>query len=231
MQKEYLPRVLVGCPTSEHKNYALKEYAIGIKSLSYGNFDVLIADNSENDGYINKIKELKLPVVKGPYSEFAKQRIVDSRNILRERVLNENYDYFLSLEQDVIPPKDVIQRLLSHGKEIVSGVYFTYPVSNKGSALTPLLWKKDGKDAIKFLSEKEISANRLIEVAACGLGCVLIHKDVLKKIKFRHDKKFEGFDDIWFGYDTFNAGFKIFADTSIKCKHLIRGWSWDGLKE
>jgi len=81
------------------------------------------------------------------------------------------------------------------------------------------------------MSEKEVDLPRFIEVGACGLGCVLIHKDVLKKIKFRFDKKYEGFDDIWFAYDAFNNNFKIFADTSIKCKHLIKGWNWEGIKE
>ncbi len=231
MKKGNLPKILVGCPTSDHKDYALERYAEGIKSLIYANFDVLIVDNSKDDDYLNKIKLLKLPAIKGPYSESAKQRIVDSRNILREKTLKEGYDYFLSLEQDVIPPKDMIQKLLKHKKEIISGVYFTYQNANGITELTPLLWKKTGKDAIKFLSEKEISANRIIEVAACGLGCVLIHKNVLEKIKFRYDKNFEGFDDIWFGYDSFNAGFKIYADTSIKCQHLIEGWSWNGIKE
>ena len=226
-----LPRVLVGCPTSDHKGYALESYAKGIKSLSYGNFDALIVDNSKDDEYIKRIKVMRLPAVKGHYSDFARQRIVDSRNMLRKHALDRNYDYFFSLEQDVVPPSDAIQRLLGHGKDIVSGLYFTYQANNGVNSLIPLLWKKQGKDSIRFISGQEISANKLIEVAACGLGCVLIHRNVLERIKFRYDKKFEGFDDIWFGYDAFNAGFKIFADTSVRCKHLINGWSWNGIKE
>lgn len=227
-----IPKVLVGCPTSDHKSYALERYAEGLKSLTYENFDILIVDNSKNDKYLRKVKGLGIPVVKGPYSDSARQRIIDSRNILGQKALDKGYDYFFSLEQDVIPPKDVIQRLLKHNKEIVSGIYFTYQ-NNKGVnlGLAPVLWKKVGKDGLKVMSEKEVIGSRLIEVGACGLGCILIHKDVFKKIKFRFGKEYEGFDDIWFSYDAFNNGFKIFADTSIKCKHLIKGWSWEGIKE
>jgi len=96
-------RVLVGCPTSEHKEYCLKEYANLLRSLTYDNFDVLLVDNSKDDRYYNKIKSLGIPVIKDKYLEGAKNRIVHSRNILRERVLNGGYDYFFSLEQDVIP--------------------------------------------------------------------------------------------------------------------------------
>lgn len=225
------PKILVGCPTSNHKNYALERYAKGVKSLSYDNFDVLLVDNSRNDNYIKKIKSLDLPVAKGPYSDAARQRIIDSRNVLRQKVLDEGYDYFLSLEQDIIPPEDVIQKLLSHDKKIVTGVYFSYQTNNDVTLLVPLLWKRVSKDEVRFMLEKEVVEPKLMEVDACGVGCILIHRDVLQKVKFRYDKNDAGFDDVWFCKDAFDSGFKIFADTSVKCKHLIEGWSWKGIKK
>lgn len=227
-----LPKVLVGCPTSSHKSYCLNEYVKGVKSLTYDNFDILLVDNSKDNLYFNDIKNFGLPVVKGPFDESARQRIVDSRNILRQKVLDGNYDYFLSLEQDVIPPPDIIQRLLKHKKSIVSGIYFTYQENNGiNLGLRPVLWKKTGKNGLSIMTEKEFFEPGLIEVGACGLGCVLIHKDVLKKVNFRFGKEYDGFDDMWFCYDSFNSGFKIYADTSAKCKHLIIGWNWKGIKE
>lgn len=225
------PKILVGCPTSNHKNYALKHYVKGVKALRYDNFDILIVDNSKSDNYMEKIQSLGLPVIKGPYSDSARQRIIDSRNILRQKVLDEGYDYFFSLEQDVIPPKDVIQRLLNHNKKIVTGVYFSYQTNNDVTLLVPLLWQRVAKNEVRFMLEKEIAEPRLVEVGACGVGCVLIHRDVLEKVKFRFDRNDKGFDDMWFCLDAFNAGFKIFADTSVKCKHLIKGWSWDGVRK
>src|SRR3989344_5621889 len=126
MHKTNHPKVLIGCPTSDFKAYALERYANGLKGLTYNNFDILIVDNSKDDSYLKSIRKLGLNAVKGLYSELARQRIVDSRNILREYVLNNGYDYFFSLEQDVIPPRDIIQRLISHKKDIISGLYFTY---------------------------------------------------------------------------------------------------------
>jgi hypothetical protein len=226
-----MPKVLVGCPTSDLKDYALELYAEGVKALDYPNFDVLIVDNSKTDDYFKKIKKLGLPVVKGPYNESARQRIIDSRNIIRQKVLDEGYDYFLSLEQDVVPPKDVIQRLLNHDKKIVTGVYFSYQTNNDVTLLVPLLWKKVKGEEVRFMLEKEVLEPKLMEVGACGLGCILIHRSVLEKVKFRYDKEDKGFDDMWFCKDASDAGFKIFADTSVKCKHLIKGWSWEGVKK
>lgn len=226
-----MPKVLVGCPASDYKGYALERYVKGVKALTYKNFDILLVDNSETDNYFNRIKDLGVPVVKGPYSDSAKQRIIDSRNILRQKALDEGYDYFFSLEQDVIPPEGAIQRLLRHNKKIVTGIYFTYQTKNDVTRLVPLIWKKFGKDKLKSVFEKEILEPKLMEVGACGLGCVLIHRSVLEKVKFKFDKNYDSFDDIWFCHDSFDSGFKIFADTSVKCKHLIKGWSWEGIQE
>lgn len=226
-----MPKVLVGCPTSDLKGYALERYAEGVKALDYKSFDLFLVDNSKTDDYFKKIKKLGLPVVKGSYNDSARQRIIDSRNIIRQKVLDEGYDYFLSLEQDVVPPKDVTRRLLSHDKKIVTGVYFSYQTNNDVTLLVPLLWKKVKREEIRFMLEREVLEPKLMEVDACGLGCILIHRDVLKKVKFRYDKSDKGFDDMWFCKDASDAGFKIFADTSIKCKHLIKGWSWKGIKK
>ncbi len=76
-----VPKVLVGCPTSDLKGYALERYIEGVKALDYKNFDVLIVDNSKSEEYLKRIKSLGIPVVKGPYSDSARQRIIDSRNI------------------------------------------------------------------------------------------------------------------------------------------------------
>ena len=225
------PRVLVGCPTSYHKEYALEKYIESVKSLSYGNFDFILVDNSEGDNYYNKINKLLVKVIKGPYFEGARDRIVASRNILRKYALDNGYDYFLSLEQDVIPPKDIIERLLKHDKDIVSGVYFAYQTNNDINLLVPLLWKRVEGDHIQYMLSREVMNPRLIEIGACGLGCVLISKKILEKIEFRYDGKDDSFDDMWFCLDSYNAGFRLFADTSIKCKHLILNRPcWEDIK-
>ena len=65
------PKVLVGCPTSFHKEYALKEYADAVKSLDYNNYDILLVDNSQDNDYYKKIKQIGLNVIKGGYFEGA----------------------------------------------------------------------------------------------------------------------------------------------------------------
>ena len=230
------PKILVGCPTSFHKEYALEQYVESIKALTYPNFDILLVDNSKDDVYFKRIKKLSLPVIKGPWFESARDRIVASRSILREKVLKENYDYFFSLEQDVLPPKDILERLLKHNKKLITAVYFANNVipSSQTSELIPLVYKLIDENTLdmRSLNEAELWKNPgLMEVVSAGLGCVLIHKDILEKVKFRYEKN--TFDDRWFFIDCYNKKIKVFADTSIKCKHLIfnRPYPWSKIKK
>ena len=217
-------KVLIGCPTSKHKEYALLEYIDGLRKIKYRPAEILLVDNSNDMTYFKTLQDLALNAVRGPWIDETRARIAASRNILRQKVLDEDYDYLLSLEQDVIPPPDVIEKLLEHKKKIVSGVYFAkYPML--GEKVIPLAFKEQKKeDKIKLvpLTEDEVFMGpRLQKVIATGLGCVLIHKDVLKKISFRVEPM--TFDDQPFFYDAHRLGFEAFVDTSVKCKHLVSG--------
>lgn len=222
-------KVLVGCPTSNHKEYCLKEYLEGVKNLSYEDVHLVLVDNSEDDYYYNKLKELGVSVIRGKYFEGAKDRVVYSRNLLRRYCLENGYDYFLSLEQDVVPPKDVIEKLLSHKKDIVGGLYFY--LGDDDTTLLPMVWVHYKGDYARRLTLEEVPKDELLEAITCGLGCVLIKKEALDKLRFRHVEGEEPWDDLWFCEDARKKEFKIYVDTSVKCKHYTKGMDWSKIKK
>jgi len=236
------PKVLVGCPTFDGKAYCLEEYAKAVKNLDYDNYEIVLVDNSEKEEYREKLKKMGFNVWRLDEKGFsARERITACRNLLRKLAI-DSYDYFLSLEQDVIPPKDIMKKLLSHNQKIVSAVYTMKMDDGKEM---PLLWGfLDENEKKKFLEEnpqlkskieemgkkgllckriesvEELPKNKLIKVAACGLGAVLIHKDVLKKIVFRTDERKSAYDDMFFSQDALSKGFEITADTGVICRHI-----------
>ena len=231
---ETIARVLVGCPTSFHKEYCFEEYARAVTSLSFKSYDVLLVENSPEDTFFKKIKAHKIPVIKGPYFEGARDRIVASRNLLREKALHGDYDYLLSLEQDVIPPKDIIELLIRHRKPVVSGVYFNRNVTPDGGVqLIPLVYALTDKERLTMrpLTFEELEEPALLPIVSCGLGCVLIHRDVLKEITFRY--ALNSFDDRWFCTDLYEKKIPLFCDSSVKCKHFIldRPYQWRDIKK
>ena len=224
-------KILVSCPTADPYRYCTQEWIDTVKSLSYKNIDILLVDNSSSKDYFNEFSK-QVPMIKTDRIENLRELIARDRNLIREKVLKENYDYFLSLEIDVIPPKDIIEKLLSHKKEIISGVYYKdYDVNitkagklvKKAKTILPVLWKSVDEENVTQLTSKEVEDSKLIEVAISGLGCLLIHRSVLEKIKFRVNlKESTACDDVWFCHDAIKQGFKIYADTSVKCRHLLK---------
>lgn len=223
------PKVLVGCPTYEGMEYCLDIYAKTVKSLVYPNYDVVLVDNSKDDKYKKKIEKYGIKVIKDDYKEKPLDRVVSSRNKLREYALANSYDYLLSLEQDVIPSRNVISSLVRHKKPATTGIYFKpfklrIKFQNREvvqKALRPLIWKfiPGMKDKFHFCTKKDVEDPKIMRIAASGLGCMLIDRETLSKINFRTDGT--AYDDNFFCEDLRNNNIPLFADTTAKCKHMI----------
>jgi len=228
-------KILIGSPTAAPYEYCLPDWAARVKELTYQNVTAVLVDNSETVDYTKAIKRLGIKAVKDP--EFIKDsrlRLPHSRNILRQIALEEDYKYFLSLEQDVIPPVDVLEQLMSRKENIVTGVYYKYfnlQYHHQGKniktvkQLMPLLFGyiPGITTKMRFLSQQDVEAPAFFPIRFCGLGCILIHRDVLKKVKFRADASVNCHDDLWFCNDALHHGFKIYVDTKVKCKHMLSG--------
>ena len=235
-------RVLVGSPISELYDYCFDEFVKSRKSLTYENHDLFFVDNSKDRLSSKKLEQHKMPFTRISYLENARERMVVSRNLLRKKALEGSYDYLLNLDQDIIPPKDIIERMLKNNKKIQTGLYFVYNnqySSERSRYLIPTLWVSDELSSkmidgasIRLMHPKETEQDKVVKVISCGSGCLLIHRDVLEKIEFRYDPFFPYFDDNWFCRDAFYNDFEIFADLSIKCKHLIKEkpWKWTEIK-
>ena len=100
-----------------------------------------------------------------------------------------------------------------------------------GTTVLPLLYRRQDNDTSVQLNERDVSFDALLLVDAAGLGCMLIHRDVLEKIPFRFEPDKMIFDDMFFCQDLKKEGILLFADTKIKCKHLMRDMNWDVIKK
>ncbi len=220
-----MPKVLVGAPVADAYEYCLEEFLKGINAIDYTNYDILLVDNSKTDDYYKKLLSLNLNAHRIDYKESARDRMVASRNVLRKYALDNGYDYLLSLDADIVLNKDTLTKLLTHKKDIISAIYFRELTNKQGQTkIFPLVLESDEENHSK-IRPIEIIPKRLAKIAMCGLGRVLISRNVLKHVEFRYDK---GFDDEAFCIDASAKGFDIHADTSIICRHLFlkRPWQW-----
>ena len=146
-----------------------------------------------------------------------------SRNILAEKSKGVA-DYIFFIDDDILPPINTITRLLSHKKDIVCGLYFA-----KQEPHFPQIFLKNTEDPTRYDCVEDYKKDSLIEVDSCGAGCMLIKAEIFKKLKLPYfwyipkseDKPRKG-EDFYFCEKVKEAGYKIYCDTSILCKHIGR---------
>jgi len=140
------------------------------------------------------------------------------------------------LDADVIPPPDVLPRLMAHKQPIVSGLYVRrhMPPFNE-----MLKFRTDGVAGLRPVQDGEYSDGSVVDVDAVATGCVLIRTDVFEKVPpyqltidgqparpawffWTADRYLNNpgmSEDFSFFTRAKRAGIPILCDTSIKCKH------------
>jgi len=246
-------RVLVASPTYKGMKYCHNEFFKAIKNLTYPLYDILIIENSEDNEYFDELKKEKdIILIKDDTIEKNKMlRIISSRNKILDYALENNYDYVLVMDSDVIPPKNIIQELLKCNKDIVSGLYFNYfTVSGSQAKFLPVAWMpitkqefesfrkkvtlpssvKSHLDIRGHLTKQETESNELLKVLIPSAGCLLISRKVIENKTIRYGlldtSRFGDIhttDDIYLITKAREAGFDAYCYTKVKCEHLIKG--------
>jgi GT2 family glycosyltransferase len=224
------PKVLVCAPQHDSKNYAFDLWWERVKNLTYPNYQVYLADNSSTEENTKAIEALGIkaewvkPLEEGLYFTMAA-----AHNKCREYALNNGFDYILHLETDVIPPMDVIERLMKNKKKVCAGMYDIF----YGSSRKLMVQLSEPFDrtirayrTVEFLEESEplFMTGGVEKVFHAGLGCVLIRKDVLAAVEFRAEAGVDYHPDTWFANDCFQLKIPIFVDTTVMCEHHNQTW-------
>ena len=223
------PRVLCGVPITEHKAYIDKQWFKHLLSLTYPNLDFYFVDNSVNPKYHHKWKQQGWNVgYYRPEGMNLRQIMCDCNNIIRQYVIDNNYDYWFMLEEDQFAQPNIIEKLMANNKDICSAGYFVYHAQYSQFLNTSLFGSYTHPDAfIKTLEEGFLFVDGTVKEAYNhGIGCMLIKTDVIKQLKFWIDEADEGknFSDSYFQSDLRNLGYKSYIDTDIMTMHINGNW-------
>lgn len=152
-----------------------------------------------------------------------------------------SFDWFLSIDSDIVFNEDLLEVLLSHNKEVVGGVYRVK--SNEiASAVTPVI------DADTDWNDAKIEMNKGVqEMRYLSGGCMLVNMSVIMELVEKNPdlKYYDDYSDeeIWGLYNPMivkhrnkkrllsedwslcqrisNIGAKLYADTDIRLGHLM----------
>lgn len=235
------PKVLVGTIFSEVKDYAIPDWFRTVKGFTYPGFDFCAVDNSKDKKYHEKMFKYfsdrkknsniqKLSVLHTPRgNKRSEVFMVDSSNALRKKFLDGGCDWLLYIECDQHPdPKDVIERMISYNRQIVSAIYFT---GDKGTSYPMMggrnsFFNEDSEMYIMsylrgFYDIGSFEIPKLMLTA--GLGCVLMHREVMEKVSFRHDPTFSLHHDGTFAEDLWK-NWIVNCYVPIMCRHENQNW-------
>lgn len=126
---QWYPKILVGCPNHEIKEYAFAEWIDCVKALDYPNYEVLVVDNSPTLDFYERWKD-RIPMVHldTDQSENPNIRICQSMAVLQKKFLEEDFTYWFNLESDVIVPPNAIDILRAFDGDWIAHAY-----PNRGS--------------------------------------------------------------------------------------------------
>lgn len=150
--------------------------------------------------------------------------IYDARNKISMQAIQNEADYVMWFDSDMVFEKDTLQRLIDDiekkGCDIVSGLYF-----RRTMPFTPVLFSKlDITDGKATWENYEGELSGLVPVEGFGFGCVLMRTDVIFEVFSKYTDCFSPIgkvgEDLSFCYRAKECGFKMFADLDVKCGHV-----------
>ena len=165
------------------------------------------------------------------------------RNLLVEQFLaREKATHLLFLDTDIVCAPNTCRKLLSHDKEIISGLYF-----QRGGMQSPLIYSYQGRHRVsgkmcpsfspmldpvyRYLSKKRLPVTEityatlegedgLMKIGGAGAGFLLVKREVFEKIPYPWFSFERGGEDLYFCDKARKNNFEIWADMSALLGHL-----------
>lgn len=145
-----------------------------------------------------------------------------ARNHLVRMAIDNNCDYLLMLDDDMVVPSDLIKRLMAHDVEVCGALYY-----QRGGAFHPVIMKRHETELGEFRGEFYSPIDPIIrdpglhEVDIIGGGCMLFKVEVFNRLTEPYFwwEATSG-TDIAICSNLRAAGAKVYIDTSIEIGHL-----------
>lgn len=152
-----------------------------------------------------------------------------ARNEIAKRAVEIGADYVLMVDSDIILPQDAVDLLIEDNDSVVVGVY---PRKNTNCGETEL-FKLGTYDYVNRYTYSEVEKQQeRFQIKGSGLGCAMIKTELFSKLSYPYFK-FVTYDDgdvlsedLFFCSNATQVGISIFADSRVKCGHLVKGVMW-----
>jgi hypothetical protein len=153
--------------------------------------------------------------------------IAMARNIMARNAISGGYDWLLMVDSDMVVPKNGLELLLSHERDICMG-WYVRGTSDDGRTSAAKFKGRDHQtnwnaDELEHLAS---DGGTLLKVKGNGLGFALVNVDLLKRIPqpiFEFVECANGYrcgEDYTFCQKCADYGIDLFIDVRVRCGHI-----------
>lgn len=159
----------------------------------------------------------------------AKAEQFRARNTIVDEARKVNADWLLMLDDDMVidtfgtrgvagegdPAYDFLEKMIQHDRDICGVLYW-----QRGGNCEPVVMARVNENGYRFLREDELKYG-LQKVDVAGGGCLLVKMRVFDKVQYPYfAPEYQWGTDVQLCRKATEAGFEVWADTSIELGHL-----------
>lgn len=169
-----------------------------------------------------------------------------ARNKIAQRACDEDADYVLMVDNDVVLPDDTLVNMLDDLKDVCLGYYAHRDADNiyRGRTSVCKLYQPDGTKYFNYPLDSEYTAEELrdlrdtgvtkLQIHGGGMGCAFINTNIFRSIpypwydwvNYPGEKRGMLSEDLYFCELCRKARIQIYTDTRIGCGHMLRHVQW-----
>lgn len=170
-----------------------------------------------------------------------------ARNNIAQKAIDEEADYVLMVDNDVVLPQDALLNLLDDPKDVCLGYYAHRDADNvyHGRTCVCKMQNENGVLYFNYPLESEYTEQEMVDlrnsgqykvqIHGGGMGCALIKTSVFRDeiaypwydwVNYKDDNRGMLSEDLYFCERCHNVGIKIYTDSRVACGHLLRHIQW-----
>lgn len=242
-----LPTVLIACPVSS-RGWILPYYLNHIVNLDYPKHLISIyfiinnsSDNSKEilTNFKNEFnchyKSITIERFKSGHSpkdvrsknvrlEYTYKHLSALRNKILKHTCDNDFSYCFSVDSDILLPSNILKKLLSHKKDVISGVIYNgYLVDRSAPWKYPNIMRFNSKGYFEHIANSYVKSSpfltesKVAQIDGAG-AIVLLSKDVCRDTTYGFHEQGE---DLYWSLDCDRKGYRIYVDYSAFAYHAM----------
>lgn len=219
-----MPRVLLASSIGPGKECYLTLLHSVIRQLE-GAADALVTLDGLSLGKHQREPGIFYRALREPETELSIHgRLARMRESQRRFFLEGDWTHLYWHDSDMIPPFDIIPRLLAHGAPVASGLYNRRGDTDLCLCVFARFGMREGEELGDVATDEvELDARGCAVMAGAGTGCLLISREILERFPLRAPEWYprEGpGEDVRWCMDLNEAGIGVLVDWTLPCWHV-----------